>query len=86
MESDGLHRALTTKSAAMNRLLAAAAASIAVVMCAVLLGQAPGPNDASAPGFDISGYWTSPLQEDAMERGAGPELADYGRSRTTRRA
>ena len=26
----------------------------------------------------ISGYWTSPLQEDAMERGAGPELGDYG--------
>jgi cyclase len=64
----------------MNRLLAAAAASSAVVMGVVLLGQAPpaGPNDAQAPGFDISGYWTSPLQEDAMERGAGPELADYG--------
>jgi cyclase len=33
---------------------------------------------APAPAFDISGYWTSPLHEDSMERGAGPEIADYG--------
>ena len=31
-----------------------------------------------APAFDISGYWTSPLHEDGLERGAGPELGDYG--------
>jgi glyoxylase-like metal-dependent hydrolase (beta-lactamase superfamily II) len=63
----------------MNQRLIAAA-SCAVLMCAAALtGQAPaGRNDTPAPGFDISGYWTSPLQEDAMERGAGPELGDYG--------
>jgi cyclase len=36
--------------------------------------QGPPP----APAIDISGYWTSPLHEDSMERGAGPEIADYG--------
>jgi cyclase len=63
----------------MIRLPVAIAFS-SVATCVVLLGQAPpaGPPDASSPGFDMSGYWTSPLQEDAMERGAGPELADYG--------
>jgi cyclase len=38
--------------------------------------QAPAP--PPAPAIDISGYWTSPLHEDSMERGAGPEIADYG--------
>ena len=43
-------------------------------------GQAPAPaaGAAPAPGFDLSGYWTAAMHEDAMERGAGPELADYG--------
>jgi hypothetical protein len=51
-----------------------------MLMCAAVGGQSPasGRNDAPSPGFDISGYWTSPLYEDAMERGAGPELGDYG--------
>ncbi len=33
-----------------------------------------------APAFDIdiSGYWTPTLHEDGMERGSGPEIADYG--------
>jgi len=48
------------------------------VLCVTALAQAPPATDQSAPGFDISGYWTSPLHEDAMERGAGPELGDYG--------
>ena len=61
----------------MRLTLTAAAASV-VAACTVLLAQAPGPADAPAPGFDISGYWTAPLQEDSMERGAGPELGDYG--------
>jgi cyclase len=48
-------------------------------MCATLLGQVPAPNrDAPPPGFDISGYWTAAMHEDALERGAGPETADYG--------
>jgi len=50
-------------------------------MCVAVHGQAPPGNPAGAgpvPGFDISGYWTAAMHEDAMERGAGPELADYG--------
>jgi hypothetical protein len=33
-----------------------------------------------APAFDIdvTGYWTPTLHEDALERGNGPEIADYG--------
>mgnify|MGYP001127816667 CR=1 FL=1 len=43
-------------------------------------GQAPPPAavGAPSPGFDLSGYWTAAMHEDALERGAGPELADYG--------
>jgi cyclase len=29
------------------------------------------------PGIDLSGYWTGAMHEDALERGAGPELVDY---------
>jgi glyoxylase-like metal-dependent hydrolase (beta-lactamase superfamily II) len=49
-------------------------------MSAAVISQAPpaGRSDTPPPGVDISGYWTSPLQEDALERGAGPELGDYG--------
>ena len=39
-------------------------------------GQAPAP--APAPGFDLSGYWSPVLHEDGMDRGAGPEIGDYG--------
>ncbi len=28
--------------------------------------------------IDITGYWTPPLHEDGLERGNGPEIADYG--------
>src|SRR6478672_1166058 len=57
----------------------------AVAVCGVLLasvgirigGQVPAPA-GPAPGFDISGYWTAAMHEDALERGAGPELGDYG--------
>ena len=31
----------------------------------------------ASPGVDISGYWTPPMDEDALERGAGSELGDY---------
>jgi len=74
--------ALTETLERMNHRLvtSGAAAACAVLMYAAVIGQAPpaGGSDTAAPGFDISGYWTSPLQEDAMERGAGPELGDYG--------
>src|SRR5262245_54155822 len=44
-----------------------------------VLAQAP-PTFGGAPqaGFDISGYWTAAMHEDALERGAGPEIGDYG--------
>jgi glyoxylase-like metal-dependent hydrolase (beta-lactamase superfamily II) len=39
-------------------------------------GQAP--TSAPAPAFDLSGYWSPVLHEDGMDRGAGPEIGDYG--------
>ena len=36
------------------------------------------PPTAPAPGFDLSGYWSPVLHEDGMDRGAGPEIGDYG--------
>src|SRR5690242_17013468 len=41
----------------------------------VLYGQGRGP---AAFNIDLAGMWTPPLHEDALERGNGPELADYG--------
>src|SRR5688572_33324374 len=54
----------------------------AVLLAAVrTLGQGPPvvPPTAptSSPAIDLSGYWTPALHEDATERGAGPEMADY---------
>ena len=56
-------------------------ALVAALLCVAVHGQAPPDGRALAgpvPGFDVSGYWTAAMHEDAMERGAGPELADYG--------
>ncbi|PWT81295.1 MAG: hypothetical protein C5B57_10790 [Blastocatellia bacterium] len=48
-------------------------------MCVSLLAQAPpAGREAPPPGIDISGYWTAAMHEDALERGAGPEIGDYG--------
>lgn len=38
-------------------------------------GQPPAP---TAPAIDLSGYWTPVMHEDAFERGAGNEIADFG--------
>jgi len=54
---------------------------LGLVMAIVRIGgQAPPPaaGGTPSPGFDLSGYWTAAMHEDALERGAGPELADYG--------
>lgn len=58
------------------------------LVCVVLVafgvtasGQGPfGPAAPAGPppAIDLSGYWTPPLHEDLMERGAGSEIADYG--------
>ena len=63
----------------MNRAINVASVLCVVLMCTGLNGQAPpAGRDAPTPGFDISGYWTAAMHEDALERGAGPELGDYG--------
>ena len=63
------------------------AAGLAVVLAVMFdggraVGQAPpaGPPNVTrpAPAVDLSGYWTPALHEDSMDRGAGPEIADYG--------
>ena len=46
----------------------------AALLASTLVGQTPRP----APAIDLSGWWTGALHEDGLERGAGPELADYG--------
>jgi glyoxylase-like metal-dependent hydrolase (beta-lactamase superfamily II) len=45
----------------------------AFVTGVTLFGQA-----RPSPAIDFSGWWTSPFHEDSLERGAGPELVDYG--------
>ena len=46
------------------------------------LRPAGGPGTARrhrpSPAIDLSGYWTPVMHEDALERGAGNEIADYG--------
>ncbi len=56
-------------------LIVAATASVATVF-----GQAGAPPVQTQPpaAFDLSGYWTAAQHEDALERGPGPELVDYG--------
>ena len=47
----------------------AALCAVAMIGAAIAVrGQAPA---APAPGFDLSGYWTAAMHEDALERGAG---------------
>ena len=46
-----------------------------LVISTVLYGQGP---RQGAFNIDLSGHWTPALHEDTMERGNGPELADYG--------
>ena len=38
-----------------------------------LWGQAP----AVSPGFDLAGFWSPVMHEDALERGGGSEIGDY---------
>jgi glyoxylase-like metal-dependent hydrolase (beta-lactamase superfamily II) len=72
-----MSRAMTSRRASRVALVVAAGVAL---FAAQPTTQAPTAGAAAppAPAFDISGYWTSPLHEDSMERGAGPEIADYG--------
>jgi glyoxylase-like metal-dependent hydrolase (beta-lactamase superfamily II) len=45
---------------------------------ATLVAQQPAPGGQPAPPLDLTGYWTPPMHEDALERGGGSEIADYG--------
>jgi len=85
MESDAVHGTMTPRETTDMmarrqeiRRLIPAALGIAVLTCITLGGQAPGDQQGPPPMFDISGYWTPALHEDALDRGAGPETADYG--------
>jgi cyclase len=65
----------------MQRPIRRVSALVVAVLCVTVHGQAPPADRAAAgaaPGFDISGYWTAAMHEDALERGAGPEIGDYG--------
>ena len=46
------------------------------LLSATLFGQQP--TAPPAPAIDLSGYWSPVMHEDAFERGAGNEIADYG--------
>jgi glyoxylase-like metal-dependent hydrolase (beta-lactamase superfamily II) len=57
----------------------AALVGVSVVLVVTVSGRQPGPGrSAPAPVIDLSGYWTPVMHEDAYERGAGNEIADYG--------
>ena len=64
----------------MNLLRNSLIVAAALISGADLYGQSrrpPQPQTQASPGVDISGYWTPPMDEDALERGAGSELGDY---------
>ena len=53
----------------------------AALLSATLYAQQPGPAGQAprlSPAIDLSGYWTPVMHEDALERGAGNEIADFG--------
>ncbi len=53
---------------------------LVLAMSAMLYGQGRPAPGQPPPAFDIdvTGYWTPALHEDGLERGGGPEIADYG--------
>ena len=71
-------RAVTSPPGARVVVVLVAALALFAAQPATQAPPAGVPAGAAAPAFDMSGYWTSPLHEDSMERGAGPEIADYG--------
>ena len=71
-----MHGRMTPGTASSRRRAVAAALALCALTMIDVRGQAPPP--APAPGFDLSGYWSPVLHEDGMDRGAGPEIGDYG--------
>src|SRR5882672_4335827 len=49
-----------------------------LIGCSILAqGQGPGAYNPVSPGVDLAGNWGPFTHEDAHDRGAGPELANY---------
>jgi glyoxylase-like metal-dependent hydrolase (beta-lactamase superfamily II) len=71
MESNAMPRPVA-------RFLVLLGAGVALFTARPFTQGPPGIPAGPPPAIDLSGYWTSPLHEDSMERGAGPEIADYG--------
>ena len=53
-------------------------AQIRVLIPLLMLSMSLCAQRQTALDVDITGYWTPVLHEDGMERGNGPEIADYG--------
>ena len=62
-------------------ILICVAISLAAAPLFAQFGPPPPPKATEkaqpSPGVDLSGYWTPPLHEDALERGGGSEIGDY---------
>jgi cyclase len=52
--------------------------SITISFAALLAGATLGGQGPPSRAIDLSGWWTTIFHEDSLERGPGPELADYG--------
>ncbi len=48
-----------------------------MVLAALLTASLTALGQDSAPGFDLSGFWSPAMHEDALERGGGSEIGDY---------
>ena len=66
-----------TRTGKAHRRAVTLVAGLFVLAMIDVRGQAP-TTAPPAPGFDLSGYWSPVLHEDGMDRGAGPEIGDYG--------
>jgi glyoxylase-like metal-dependent hydrolase (beta-lactamase superfamily II) len=62
----------------MRHLRGLIAVGVALVGATLVAQQGPTPAPPPAPAIDLSGYWTPVMHEDAFERGAGNEIADFG--------
>jgi hypothetical protein len=52
--------------------------SITISFAALLAGATLEGQGPPSRAIDLSGWWTTIFHEDSLERGPGPELADYG--------
>ena len=71
-----MHSPMSSPGTQTRRLAWTVLVGLFVLVAIDVRGQAP--TITGAPGFDLSGYWSPVLHEDLMDRGAGPEIGDYG--------